>query len=146
MANEYHREILKGSLEARHVQEMQEAGWKPRAIEWEREAPSAEASGPRLEDLPFGLQIAPDCGHLEENPAEMRMLFVMLELVVQDASLTHMAEELNRRGYKTRDGKDWTPLSVYKVFPRLVEVTPRIFSDQSWASRRPQLSRVRWNS
>jgi hypothetical protein len=146
MANEHYREILKGSLDAEHIEKMRTAGWKPLAIEWERVAPGAgEAKRPH-EEIPFGVQIAKDCARLEENPAEMRILFVMMELVVQDASLTVIAEELNRRGYKTRSGSDWTPLSVYNVFPRLVEVSPRIFSDESWVSRPRQLTRVPWNS
>jgi Recombinase len=143
--NEYLREIVKGELDAAHVREMQENGWKPRAVEWEREAP-AEAAPPRVEDVPYGLRIAPDCGHLEENPDEMRILFTMMELVVQDRSLTRMAEELNRRGYATRDAKPWTPLAVYNIFPRLVDVTPRIFSSENWKSRRSELPRVMWNS
>jgi Recombinase len=125
---------------------MRDEGWNPRAIEWERAVPvTAETKAPQA-DIPFGLRIAADCARLEENPAEMRILFVIMEMVVQDASLSHMADELNRRGYKTRDGSDWTPLRVYNVFPRLVEVSPRIFSDQAWTSRPRESSRVRWNS
>jgi hypothetical protein len=146
MANEHYREVLKGSIDAGHIEEMKTAGWKPLAIEWERVAPGAAEGKHPQPEIPFGLQIAKDCTHLEENPAEMRILFVMMELVVQDASLTRMAEELNRRGYKPRGGGDWTPLSVYNVFPRLVEVSPRIFSDESWVSRPRQLSRIPWNS
>ncbi|MFZ0636858.1 MAG: recombinase family protein [Candidatus Acidiferrales bacterium] len=146
MANEHRREILKGSLETSHIQDMQDAGWKPRAIEWEREIPGEAEPAARLEDVPFGMRIASDCNHLEENPAEMRILMAMMELVVQDTPMTRMAEELNRRGYRTRDGRNWTPLTVYNVFPRLVEVTPRIFSDEAWTSRRAELSRVPWNS
>ncbi len=146
MADEHFREILKGSLDADHIKEMKNAGWKPRAIEWEREVAEPAEAKARHAEIPFGLQVAADCTSLEENPAEMRMLFVMMEMVVQDDSLSHMAEELNRRGYKTRIGGDWTPLSVYNVFPRLVEVSPRIFSDQSWVSRPRKLSRIQWNS
>ncbi len=146
MANEHYREVLKGSLDANHLEEMKTAGWKPLAIEWERVAPGATEGKQPQPEIPFGLQIAKDCARLEENPAEMRILFVMMELVVQDASLTRMAEELNRRGYKPRSGGDWTPLSVYNVFPRLVEVSPRIFSDESWVSRPRQFSRIQWNS
>jgi len=146
MANEHYREILQGPLDAKHFEEMKNAGWQPLAIEWERVAPGSGARQHSHEEIPFGLQIATDCARLEENPAEMRILFVMMELVVQDASLTHMAEELNRRGYKPRGGGDWTPLAVYNVFPRLVEVSPRIFSDESWNSRPRQLPRVPWNS
>lgn len=144
--NEYLREIVKGELDAAHLREMAENGWKPRAVEWEREMTAAGGSSPRVEDVPYGLQIAPDCGHLEENPDEMRILFTMMELVVQDRSLSRMAEELNRRGYATRDGKPWTELSVYNIFPRLVDVTPRIFQSENWKSRRNDIPRVAWNS
>lgn len=143
--NEYLREIVKGELDAAHVREMLDNGWKPRAVEWEREV-AAEETAPRVEDVPYGLCIAPDCGHLEENPDEMRILFSMMELVVQDRSLTRMAEELNRRGYATRDGKPWTALSVYNIFPRLVDVTTRIFQSENWKSRRAEIPRVMWNS
>jgi hypothetical protein len=146
MANEHFREMLEGSLDASHIEKMKTAGWKPLAIEWERATPGAAEGKQSHEEIPFGVQIAKDCARLEENPAEMRILFVMMELVVQDASLTRIAEELNRRGYKTRSGNDWTPLSVYNVFPRLVEVSPRIFSDESWVSRPRQSSRIQWNS
>jgi Recombinase len=144
--NEYLREIVKGELDASHIREMQENGWKPRAVEWEREVTAAGEGTPRVEDVPYGLQIAPDCGHLEENPDEMRILFSMMELVVQDRSLSRMAEELNRRGYATRDGQPWTQLSVYNIFPRLVDVTPRIFQSENWKSRRSEIPRVAWNS
>lgn len=144
--NEYLREIVKGELDATHIHEMVENGWKPRAVEWEREVTAAGDTAPRVEDVPYGLQIAPDCGHLEENPDEMRILFSMMELVVQDRSLSRMAEELNRRGYATRDGKPWTELSVYNIFPRLVDVTPRIFQSENWKSRRNDIPRVAWNS
>jgi len=145
MADEQFREVLKGSLDIEHIRKMEDAGWKPKAIEWEREGTAVETKA-RLTEIPFGLRIAADCSRLEENPAEMRILFVMMEMVVQDASLGHMAEELNARGYKTRGGGDWTPLAVYNVFPRLVEVSPRIFSDESWVSRPRGSARVQWNS
>ena len=35
--NEYLREIVKGELDAAHIREMLADGWKPRAVEWERE-------------------------------------------------------------------------------------------------------------
>jgi Recombinase len=144
MSDEIFRETLSGPIDPEHIRKMHEDGWKPRAIEWEREVPEPGKARANTPEVPFGLRIAADCARLEENPAEMRILFVMMEMVVQDASLTDMAGELNRRGYKTRNGSDWTPLTVYNVFPRLVEVSPRIFSDQAWTSR--EASRVRWNS
>jgi Recombinase len=146
MSDEHFREVLNGSLDPEHVRKMREDGWKPSAIEWEREVPESAAARAPVPEIPFGVRIAADCARLEENPAEMRILFVIMEMVVQDASLTHMAEELNHRGYKTRNGSDWTPLAVYNVFPRLVEMSPRIFSDQAWTSRPRGASRVPWNS
>ena len=150
------REVLKGPLDAERLRSMQSAGWRAVAVEWERDVPHASAAeaaaaaaaakAGRATEIPFGLQIAADCERLEENPAEMRILLTMMELVVQDSSITSIAEELNRRGYKTRRGSDWTALTVYNVFPRLVEVTPRIFSDEAWVSRRTDLRRVPWNS
>ena len=56
--NEYLREIVKGELDAAHIREMLADGWKPRAVEWEREAPAASEGAPRVEDVPYGLQIA----------------------------------------------------------------------------------------
>jgi hypothetical protein len=147
------REVLKQPLDAERLRSMQSAGWRAVAVEWERNLPldSAQAAAAaekaaRAAEIPFGLQIAANCERLEENPAEMRILLTMMELVVQDTSITLIAEELNRRGYKTRSGADWTALSVYNVFPRLVEVTPRIFSDEAWVSRSTGLRRVHWNS
>lgn len=57
-----------------------------------------------------------------------------------------MAEELNRRAFRTRDGSAWSAAAVFKVFPRLVEVAARIFPSEDWAARRKSFSRVAWNS
>ena len=86
----------------------------------------------KIEELPYGLRVAQDCHHLEEDPVEMDALQTIMEMIVQDATLTRIAQELNRRGFPTRDGAKWSPLSVYQIFPRLIEVTPRIFGDADW--------------
>jgi len=70
----------------------------------------------------------------------------MMELIVQDISLPRMAEELNRRGCATRDGKPWSAVSIFNVFPRLIDVTPRILSGSGWPERRREIARVTWNS
>jgi hypothetical protein len=120
------------------------------AIEWEREvqveppAPSAELIPG--EEIPYGTRIAGDCLHLEENPTEMEVLNHLAEMVVQDQSYKHMAELLNERAFRTRDGKPWTALAVFKLTPRLIEVAPRILSGAEWENRKRQLSRVAWNS
>jgi hypothetical protein len=57
-----------------------------------------------------------------------------------------MADALNIREYRTRDGRPWTAASVFKLTPRLIEVAPRILSGTEWEARRKQISSVRWNS
>ena len=133
------------------------AGWRPVAIEWEREVtviPTNDAaaqneltpSGKLPEEIPYGLRITTDCLHLEENPAEIQVLKFLAELIVQDASFTAMADALNQRGFRTRDASPWTPVAVFKLVPRLIEAAPRILTGAEWVSRKQQLSRVAWNS
>jgi hypothetical protein len=148
------RHTLQGEFDPAQVQRMTQEGWRPVAIEWERESGGpeqtaiAEATGgeDRLQEVPFGLRVAQDCHHLEEDPAEMHALHTLAELIVQDATLNRMADELNRRGFPMRDGKKWTPVAIYELFPRLIEVAPRIYGDEQWRSRRPNVETVAWNS
>jgi hypothetical protein len=139
------------------LKQREAAGWRPIAIEWEREittiptaaAPAERSSGGQeasLEEIPYGLRITSDCLHLEENPAEIQVLRFLAELIVQDASFKAMADALNQRGFRTRDNSLWTPIAVFKLVPRLIEATPRILSGAEWASRKQQLSRIAWNS
>ena len=141
------RESLAGSFDPDYLKQKIAAGWKPMAIEWERPVEEkVQATERQFEELPFGLQVAGDCQHLEENPAEMQVLKFIIELIVQDISLPRMAEELNRKGHLTRDGAKWGPVEVFKVLDRVIEVTPRIFHSGEWEARRKQLTRVAWNS
>jgi hypothetical protein len=121
---------------ARHI----EQGWRLVAVEWERELPKGESN--KAEEVPFGLQIAKDAQRLEENPTEQEVLRLMMELTVQDGPYSVIAEELNRRGYRTRQGMMWTPVSVFQMLPRLIEVGPRIFASQEWQQRREHLERL----
>ena len=145
---ERRRTAIEGSLDQANMAQMAEGGWRPVAIEWEREAASERpgASSGKVEEVPFGLRVAHDCHHLEEDPTEMAALHAIMELIVQDATLTRIAQELNRRGFPTRDGSKWSQLSVYQIFPRLIDVTPRIFEGTDWKGRRPELVKVSWNS
>jgi hypothetical protein len=65
---------------------------------------------------------------------------------VQDVSFKSMADALNIREYRTRDGRPWTAARVFKLTPRLIEVAPRILSGTEWEARLKQISRVSWNS
>jgi hypothetical protein len=136
---------------AEYVKNHQAAGWRLAAVEWQREVESESASEPlsalnSMEEIPFGTRIASDCLHLQENPAEMQVLNHLAEMVVQDLSYARMADDLNQRGLRTRDAKQWTALAVFKLTPRLIEVAPRILSGGEWDTRKRQLSRVAWNS
>jgi hypothetical protein len=85
------------------------------------------------------LRVASDCSRLEEDPQERGVLVQMMELIVQDYSITLVASELNKRGLRTRTGSPWTPVSVFNMLPRLIEVGPHIFSSDDWEARRERL-------
>lgn len=145
------REAIHGKLDLDDIQRKYAVGWRITALEWEREAaPQAPVSEPhtpgRVHDLPFGLRVASDCMHLEEDPGEMRALRTMMELIVQDISLQRMADELNRAGCSTRDGEPWTALAIFNILPRLIDATPEILRGEDWKSRRRAIARVSWNS
>jgi hypothetical protein len=107
-------------------------GWRLAAVEWERDIPSEEPSK-GLHETPFGLKVADDCAHLEADPQETAALATMLRLVIQDeVTFSQVADELNRRGYRTRRGSAWTPISVYRLVPRLVEAAPEIYRSSAW--------------
>src|SRR5712692_385820 len=134
-----------------YLSQMHDAGWSLVALEWEREVETTgtpepqEASG-APEEIPFGLRISSDCHHLEDDPLEMQPLKFLAEMIVQDISFTSMADALNVREYRTRDGRTWTAAAVFKLIPRLIDVAPRLLSGSEWESRKKQLTRVTWNS
>lgn len=143
MAKQRLREVLTTSLTAEYLSRRAEDGWKPVAVEWEREGDgSVSPPSDTVEEIPYGLQVAADCRHLEENPTEKQALVVMMEQIVQDEPLSKVAEELNRRGHRTRQGTKWSPVAVFNLLPRLIEAGPRIFSSEEWAERREQLLRA----
>ncbi len=122
---------------------MIESGWRLAAVEWTRDRPgAAPATTDPSEEIPYGLQIADDCVHLEVNPAEREALLFMVELIVQDRTLTQVAAELNQRGFRTRRGTEWSPPAVFNMLPRMIDVGPRVFSQAEWAVRRQRLFRA----
>jgi hypothetical protein len=148
--SEHIRESLQGPLDATYVKQREQAGWKLVAVEWERSeaAPAVPAVATPVEaplslvDAPFGLRVAGDCEHLEQNPTEMQFLLSMMELIIQDISLVKVAEELNRKGFRTRKGAEWGPVAVFNMLPRLIELTPQIFNNEEWLERRKHLTLV----
>ena len=140
------RQEVPQSFGPEEIARRSQEGWKLVAVEWERELSDAEgiARGiARGEEVPFGLQVNKDAARLEENPTEQEILFLMMELTVQDGPYWAIAEELNRRGYRTRQGERWTPVSVFQMLPRLIEVGPRIFATGEWQQRHTLLRQPR---
>lgn len=134
-----------------YLSKMLDAGWRLVALEWEREIEFSGEPEPPVdevgsEEIPFGLRIASDCRHLEDDPLEVQTLKFLAEMIVQDISFRSMADALNVREYRTRDGQPWTASSVFKLIPRLIEIAPRLLSGSEWDSRKKQLSKVAWNS
>ena len=143
MANvERRREILSSLPGPDYWKQRAEEGWKLVAIEWQRQAETGmeQAAGSRHQ-VPFGLRVADDCQHLEEDSREKEALTLMLELIVNDNPLSIVAEELNRRGFRTREGKNWSPASVFNMHPRLIEWGPGIVTSPEWRTRRGGLAR-----
>ena len=153
MANlEHIRDAVNGPIDADYLRRREAQGWRLVAIEWEvqwqRESerpagvPGAARMEVGLEEPPFGLLVAPESKALEENASEMEFLLSMMELIIQDISLSKVAEELNRRGFRTRKGVEWGPVAVFSMLPRLIELTPRIFASAEWIERRKRLTPV----
>jgi hypothetical protein len=137
------REVVTGSVDLDYVRQKTEAGWKLVAMEWRREIATDESDQAVLiEEIPYGLRVASDCSRLEEDPQERAVLVQMMELIVQDYSITLVATELNKRGLRTRSGGPWTPVSVFNMLPRLIEVGPNIFSSDDWEARRERLLKM----
>ena len=137
------REIVKDSLTAEYLRQKTDAGWRLVAVEWQREVEAEAEQRPEfIEDVPFGLRVAADCQHLEEDPTERDILVLMMDLIVQDQPLSKVADGLNQAGFRTRQGSPWSPVSVFNMLPRLIEVGPHIFSSEEWMARRDRLMRV----
>ena len=137
------REVLSTPLTAADLDRKASQGWKPVAVIWQREVGEDE---PPLADItepvPYGLKIAEDCLALEQDVQEREALLVMLEMIIQDKSLSETADELNRRGLRTRLNSKWTPGSVFDMLPRLIQVGPRVLSTEEWVVRRGKLMNV----
>ena len=84
--------------------------------QWEREAIGErtrdamrhkKANGECVGNIPFGYRLSSDGRHLEENTEEQAVLAKARELRCLKYSLRHIANELNRTGYRTRRGTFW---------------------------------------
>lgn len=121
------------------IRNRMEAGWRLVGLEWERDR--ADGDDRRLEPVPYGFRVAPDCRHLEADPDEFEVLTLVAQMIVQESSLPQIADALNRKAHRMRSGKDWTPAGVFELMPRLVDSSPRIFSTADWPMRRVMANR-----
>ncbi|HEX5315749.1 MAG TPA: recombinase family protein, partial [Candidatus Kapabacteria bacterium] len=90
---------------------------------------------------PYGMQISEDGYHLLESPAEMRVMMQAVDMIVADYSMSGVAEELNREGFRQRSGAKWTAAAVFDLLPRMIEAGPEIFSKEEWPARKRRLMR-----
>jgi hypothetical protein len=134
------RQVLHGPIADDQLTDRIQQGWRMVAVEWEREVVHDPTQD--KEEVPFGMQLSPDTASLELNPTEWQALILMMDMTVQEGPYWTIAEELNRRGFRTRNGDPWTPISVFQMLPRLIEVGPRIFATDEWRKRREQLHRA----
>ena len=137
------KEIVTGQFDLERLRKREQEGWRLVALEWQRETEGENGDHERfLEEVPFGMQVADDCFHLIDNPRETEALVLMMDLIVQDHPLSHVARELNLKGFRARGGGLWSQVSVFNMLPRLVEAGPQIFSSEVWEAKRSRLSRA----
>ena len=53
-----------------------------------------------------------------------------------------LAQQINERGYRTRNGEPWTRTALFYLLPRLIEVGPRLCTSEEWVERRKHLFNV----
>jgi len=136
MAKEKGRERVAGTPSPEYFKLRAEAGWKLVAVEWERDS---DAPPPAEEEVPYGMRVASDCAHLEYDTAEMAVMTLIMELIIQEHTFGRIAQELNQAGFKRRSGEAWSPISVFNLLPRMIEVGPRMFSTSEWVDRRQRI-------
>lgn len=138
------RESWSRPITAEYLAQQASFGWKLVSVVWEREIePDPDSPAPREEDCPYGLRVAADGLHLEENTAELEVLLEIMEGIVQDRRISQIAQELNRRDFRTRNGSMWTPMAVFALLPRLIDVGPHMFNSAEWISRREKILKAR---
>jgi len=116
-----------------------ELGWRPTAIEWERDIHEEGSEAAFAEEIPYGLKVSANCDGLVENPGEREIIMAAIDMIVDDCPLSRVAAELNRRGYKTRTGGNWNPGDLFMLLPRMIQIGPRLFTSEQWVHRREHL-------
>lgn len=133
------RDQIQSPVSLDYFQQRTAAGWTLKAIEWER---ADEGTVPKLEGMPppYGLELVPETARLQSDPQEAEVLLTILELIVVEKGVSHIAAELNKRGYAKRDGKPWMLMAVFNLLPRLIEAAPDILKSEDWHAHRARLT------
>jgi hypothetical protein len=140
---DYVRDVVQGTLTFEYFQERVQAGWTPIAVEWARPSASPQIQSRHgAIEPPYGLQVAADCKGLEPNPQEVEVLQTVLEEIVQDHRFTQIADALNKRMLRTREGRKWTSTAVFNLLPALIDAGPSLTKSEAWANRRPSMHRT----
>jgi hypothetical protein len=134
------REPITGLVRPDYLTERISAGWRLVGLEWERDrtepAPSTEEW---IEEIPYGLRVSDDGTQLVGNPFETEIIIYALDMIVEDCPLSRVADRLNQRGYRTREGGEWTPTALFELLPRMIQVGPRLFASEEWMRRRARI-------
>jgi hypothetical protein len=134
------RDQIENPVSLDYFQQRTAAGWTLKAIEWERadDAAAVPQTGSSVPS-PYGLELVPETARLQQSPEEAEVLLTILELIVVEKGVSHIAAELNKRGYATRGGKPWTSTAVFNLLPRLIEAAPDILKSDDWQAHRAKL-------
>ena len=137
------RDLISGQLTLDYFMQRAAGGWKLAAVEWIREVEDTKVMDteplqvpPKPAELPYGLQIAEDGLHIEENPLETAVLLLILEQIVKEQRITQIAQTLNAAGKRTRNGAPWSAPAVFDLLPRLIEAGPALLKSTDWQERR----------
>lgn len=138
------RDVITGELTLDYFVRRSAEGWKVESIEWVRESGDHKTSAELPDHLtgfpavPYGLQVAENGLHLEENPLEATVLLLILEQIVREKRIQEIAGQLNLLGYSTRGGKPWSATDVFNLMPRLIEAGPALLKSAAWQQRRSE--------
>lgn len=134
------RDRVQEPITIEYFQHRLSEGWKLKAVEWEKEADVLAGSDEeRTQDVPYGLEIAADAERLRQNTEEISVLLAVLEMIVTEKRLSLIADELNIRGYRMRSGTRWTPMAVFELLPRVIDMGPELLKSSEWRQRRERI-------
>ena len=120
------RDLVEHPVSLDYFQRRVANGWRLKAIEWEKVG-ATEAAGSTTQktaDAPYGLALVPETAALQPNAGEIDVMMTILELIVVEKGVSYIANELNARGYRTRQGSRWTSPAVFDLLPRLIDLRP----------------------